>query len=157
VSAHSQRIHAEVDAHVECGTKGWRVEKRPRIAGQLARPWASSASPQAPLLLVAACAVALPCMGAWGELVGVNVGLDESLEGVVNRHHLGSELIGWQDIERFDHRKRGISDQVYAVLREGPPAQPIVSLQEGQRVVWEGGQTRNITAVLNERLRRRRR
>jgi hypothetical protein len=38
------------------------------------------------------------------------------------------------------------------VVREGPPPRPVVGLQEGQRVVWEGGETRNITAVLNERL-----
>jgi hypothetical protein len=109
------------------------------------------------LLLVAAHAVALACMVAWGELVGVNVCLDESLEGVVTRRHLGRELIGWQEIERFDHRKRGTFDQVYAVLRDGPSARPIIGLQEGQRVVWDGGETRSITAVLNERLHRRRR
>jgi hypothetical protein len=108
-----------------------------------------------PVLLSLACAVALLVAIIWDRRVAVHIGLEESPDGYIDRNSIGGHLIRWQDIDSFAHRKRGTLDQVYAVLREGS-ARPIVGLQEGQRVVWEGGETRSITAILNKRLHARR-
>ena len=83
-----------------------------------------------PLLLPLTGAVALAGIVAWDRRVARNVGLDEVEEGFVDRRSLGNRLLLLEDIDRFDHRRRGTFDQVFAIMRDGR-AFPIVGLQEG--------------------------
>jgi hypothetical protein len=108
-----------------------------------------------PIVLPLACTVTVLAVFVWDRRVLVNFGLDESPDGFVDHHTLGRRSLRLDDIERFDHRRTVTFDQVYAALRDGQ-IHPIVSLQEGQRVVWQDGETRHIVEVLNERLRARR-
>ena len=108
-----------------------------------------------PLLLLLVCAGVLVGFVAWDRRLAREVGLDEVEEGFVDRHSLGSRMLQLEDINRFDHRRRGTFDQVLAILRDGR-ALPIVGLQEGQRVVWRDGETRSIVTVLNPRREERR-
>lgn len=89
------------------------------------------------------------------ERVSVKTGLEEREAGFVDRQNFGSRLLLLEQVDRFDHRKDMTLNRVYAVMRDGKYV-PLVGLQQGQRVVWRGGETRDIVGVLNERLHDRR-
>jgi hypothetical protein len=108
-----------------------------------------------PLALPLTCGGALAAAAIWDRRIARNVGLEECDGGFVDHHSLGSRVIRLDDVERFDHRRRATFDQVFVVLRDGR-AIPVQGLQEGQRVVWDGGETHHIVALLNERLATRR-
>jgi hypothetical protein len=57
----------------------------------------------------------------------------------------------WEDVVEFDHRRAGTWDRVFAKLADGR-ARVVPAVLQGQRVAWDGGETRDIVGVLNERL-----
>jgi hypothetical protein len=106
-------------------------------------------NPSLPLALV--FAVLFMAIIVWGERLGVKQGLYESEVGVTCVTFFGAYTLLWGDIVGFDHRRAGTWDRVYAKLADGRSRVLPVVLQ-GQRVVWDGGETRDIVAVLNGRL-----
>lgn len=98
--------------------------------------------------------VALVVVG-WCERVVVRTGLQECPEGFVNRSNFGSQLLRLPDVERLEGRETGTIDRVYAIRRDGSAA-PIQGLAGGRPIVWDGGQSRDIVDVLNDRLDARR-
>lgn len=87
----------------------------------------------------------------WGEWMGVPAGIYESEEGLKCRWLYGSYVVPWTEIVGFNHRKSGTKDRVYAHKTNGR-YRLLAGVLQGQRVVWDGGETRDIVAVLNERL-----
>jgi hypothetical protein len=108
-----------------------------------------------PVTLAGIYVVAALVVVGWCERVVVRTGLQECPEGFVNRSNFGSQLLRLQDVARFESRKTVTIDRVYAVRRDGSAA-PIQGLAEGQPIVWDGGESREIVGVLNERLEARR-
>jgi hypothetical protein len=92
----------------------------------------------------------------WGELVVIKTGLEECQAGFIDHHNFGSRVLRLQDIERFDHRKSGRLERVFAVREHDGKGIPIQGLFQGRRVAWQDGDTDDIVAVLNERLLARR-
>jgi Bacterial PH domain len=88
---------------------------------------------------------------AWGEMRGVKQGLYESEVGVRCVTFYGTCILPWADLVEFDHRRAGTWDRVYAKLADGE-VKVLPAVFQGQRVVWDGGETRNIVGVLNDRL-----
>ena len=108
-----------------------------------------------PVTVTAIYVVAALILVGWCERVVVRTGLDECPEGFVNRSNFGGKVLRLQDVERFESRKTGTINRVYAVRRDGSSA-PIQGLTQGQPIVWDGGESRDIVSVLNERLDARR-
>lgn len=106
-----------------------------------------------PWAALAVFGVFLAALVAWGEAVLVKAGLTERPDGLCNAHQFGRELIPWSDVARFEAQRVGLKRVVYLVDHEGR-SREIPSLLEGRRVVWDGGETRSIVAVLNESVRR---
>jgi hypothetical protein len=104
-----------------------------------------------PVLLVVISALVWVFFVVVVERVSVKTGLEECDAGFVDRQNFGSRLLPLEQVDRFDHRKELTLNRVYAVMRDGTYA-PLVGLQQGQRVVWRRGETRDIVGVLNERL-----
>jgi hypothetical protein len=106
-------------------------------------------NPSLPVALV--LVVLFSAVITWGEWRGVKQGLYESELGLTCVHFYGSLVLPWDEIAAFEHRKAGTWDRVYARLRDGR-FRPLPTVLQGQRVVWDGGETRDIVGVLNERL-----
>jgi hypothetical protein len=106
--------------------------------------------------VVVACVVVFVAAVVWGERVTVKVGLEESPEGYIDRNNFGRRLLRFEDIDHFDHRRTLSVDRVFAVRPGTGKADPIQGLVQGRRIVWDGGETRDIVGVLNERLEARR-
>jgi hypothetical protein len=92
--------------------------------------------------------------GTWcvwfGELVIRNGGLYETATGISNqRLWRGYRCEKWQDIDRFQSAKTRV-----VVIRRDGSAWPLQGVAQGYRTVWNGGETRDVVAVLNERLGR---
>jgi hypothetical protein len=87
----------------------------------------------------------------WGETTIVKTGLVESDAGLRYRHSFGSRFVPWESIVRFEHRQITNKKVIVAILQDGR-ARSFDVILEGQRVIWRGGETRNLTAVLNDRL-----
>lgn len=88
---------------------------------------------------------------AWCERVVVDTGLQECEEGFVNRSNFGAKTLRLDDIERFESRKLGAVRRVVAVHRDGSAA-VIQGLAQGWPIVWQGGVSRAIVEILNDRL-----
>ena len=54
-------------------------------------------------------------------------------------------------MDRFEHQRQGTHDIVYVRLTDGNRRR-LTNLLQGQRVLWDGGETKDIVGVLNERL-----
>jgi hypothetical protein len=108
-----------------------------------------------PVTLTGIYVVAALAVVAWCERVVVRTGLDECPEGFVNRSNFGARMLPLQDVEHFQSRRLRRVDRVYAVRRDGS-ATPIQGLTQGQPIVWDAGESRDIVGVLNERLDARR-
>lgn len=102
-------------------------------------------------LLAAALALLFLAIIVWGEVRGVRQGIYESGTGLKCVTMYGASAIEWDDVIGFDHRRTGTWDRVFAQLRDGH-ARPLPSVLQGQRIVWSGGETRDIVGVLNDRL-----
>jgi hypothetical protein len=101
------------------------------------------------------CPIVLVALLLWCERIAVKSGLVEQEDGLLNLHPYGRRLVRWTDLDRFDHRKRGTKDRVYAVEGGGRWI-PLIGIEEGPRVIWDGGESRDIVGVLNARLEARR-
>lgn len=76
-----------------------------------------------------------------------NGGVRETAEGITNRRAFGYQEWRWDEIEKFTH----VRSRVYLVTRDRRVWQ-LAGVNEGWRNMWDGGETREITALLNERL-----
>jgi hypothetical protein len=57
----------------------------------------------------------------------------------------------WAQLAGFDHARRGTHDYVYARLTDGSRHR-LTNVLQGQRVIWDGGQTDDIVSILSGRL-----
>jgi Bacterial PH domain len=94
-------------------------------------------------------------ISVWANVVAVKGGVYEGDDGITLRSFFGSTQFRWGDLDRFEHQRRGTHDIVYARLTDGSRRR-LTNLLQGQRVLWDGGQTNDIVAVLSERLAERR-
>lgn len=94
-------------------------------------------------------------VAVWANVVAVRSGVYERDDGITLRSLFGSTHYGWDDLDRFEHQRRGTHDIVYARLTDGSRRR-LTNLLQGQRVLWDGGETRDIVSVLHERLAERR-
>ena len=109
--------------------------------------WVLMISEHAAFPFVAIAAIAT-LMAVWqGVDVVRNGGVLETPEGITNRRVFGYKRWRWGEIERFTH----VRSRVYLVTSDRR-VWPLAGVNEGWLNVWEDGQTREITALLNERL-----
>jgi hypothetical protein len=106
-------------------------------------------NPALPVAIV--FAVLFMAIVVWGETRGVKQGLYESEVGVSCVTFYSTYMLPWEDLVEFDHRRAGTWDRVYAKLTDGR-FRVLPAVLQGQRVIWDGGETRNIVEVLNDRL-----
>ncbi len=78
-------------------------------------------------------------------------GLYETAEGLVSVSAFLTERVRWDQVEGFT-RAGGRANRVRLHIRDGRLKSVDLALSEGQPVVWEGGETRAIIAVLLDRL-----
>ena len=76
-----------------------------------------------------------------------NAGVRETPDGIINRRALGYRQWRWEDIEKFT----SVRSRVYLVTHENETVE-LAGINEGWRNTWNGGETRQITALLNQRL-----
>jgi hypothetical protein len=100
------------------------------------------------MLVLGACLIVI---AVWANVVAVKSGVYERDDGITLRSLFGSTHYGWGDLDRFEHQRRGTRDIVYARLTDGSRRR-LTNLLQGQYVLWDGGQTTDIVAVLSERL-----
>jgi hypothetical protein len=113
----------------------------------LALSWTLLISDRAALVFVAFATIATLATIWQGVDLVRNAGVRETADGIVNRHDFGYRRWRWEEIETFTHR----GSAVYVVTRaEG--AWQLGGVYEGWRNQWAGGETREITALLNDRL-----
>lgn len=87
----------------------------------------------------------------WQALAAIKTGgLFETVDGIVNRQLLGVgyRRLAWGEIATF----RAVRTRVFAVRRSGAPV-ALVGVAQGARTTWDEGETRDIVAVLNQRLK----
>jgi hypothetical protein len=106
-------------------------------------------NPALPLALV--FVVLFAALIVWGERRGVRQGLYESELGLTVVNLYTSYPLLWADVAGFDHRRTGTWDRVYAKRSDGR-VRAVATVLQGQRVVWDDGETRDIVGVLNQRL-----
>jgi hypothetical protein len=85
-----------------------------------------------------------------GELLVRRPGLYETPEGIFSRGRMWWErpsFWAWSDIEEF----RAVRTGVFVILRDGR-ARPVIGVAQGHRAAWDGGETRDVAGVLNQRL-----
>lgn len=90
-------------------------------------------------------------ISVWANVVAVKGGVYEKDDGITLRSLFSSTHLGWGDLDRFEHQRRGTHDFVYARLTDGSRRR-LTNLLQGQRVLWDDGQTNDIVSVLSERL-----
>lgn len=83
------------------------------------------------------------------QAVGVwrDGGVRETDEGITNRGILGCQRWTWDEIEKFVSVRR----RTYLVTHDRS-ASVLFGVADGRVVVWQGGETRGITELLNQRL-----
>jgi hypothetical protein len=79
-----------------------------------------------------------------------NGGVSETADGVANRTTFGYRRWRWDEIDHFRH----VGSRVYLVTRDHQSCQ-LAGVNEGWRNIWEDGETRAITELLNQRLEQR--
>jgi hypothetical protein len=90
---------------------------------------------------------------AWAEIVSIRTGLDETEAGFVDRGNFGSRRVAYEEIDRFEPHRIGRWHRVVLVRKDGRRT-VLRGVFQSSPVVWEGGVTRDIVTLLNERLRR---
>ncbi len=78
-------------------------------------------------------------------------GVSETADGIANRTTCGYRRWRWDEIDHFTH----VGSRVYLVTHDHK-AWPLAGVNEGWRNIWEDGETRAITELLNHRLEQRR-
>jgi hypothetical protein len=91
----------------------------------------------------------------WANVGAAKGGLYESDEGIALRLLFKNVEYGWGEVEAFGHQRRGTHDLVYVRLSDGS-RRLVMNVLQGQRVIWDGGETRDIVGVLSERMADRR-
>jgi len=104
------------------------------------------------MIAVGAC---LGVIAVWANALAISAGVHEDEDGIVSRSLFGAKRYEWSDLAGFDHNRRGNHDYVYARLADGSQHR-LTNVLQGQRVVWDEGQTKDIVAILSERLAQRR-
>lgn len=99
--------------------------------------------------------VCLAVITAWANILAIIAGVYEDENGIVVRSLFRCARYEWNQLCIFDHARRGTHDYVYAKLADGSHRR-LTNVLQGQPVVWEGGSTDDIVAVLSERLKERR-
>jgi hypothetical protein len=103
-------------------------------------------------LVVALLGVCLLGIAIWANVVAVTAGVYEGADEVVIRSMLGTRTrVKWNEVEAFEHERRGTHDYVYLRLTDGSRRR-LLNMLQGQTVMWSDGQTRDIVGRLNERL-----
>jgi hypothetical protein len=100
-------------------------------------------------------AVCVAMAAVWVNVIAVRGGLYESDEGIVLKLLFRSEGYRWDDVDQFEHRLIGTHDYVYVGLVDGSRRR-VINMLQGLCVIWDGGETKDIVAVLSERLADRR-
>jgi hypothetical protein len=108
-------------------------------------------------------AVAKPDWTVWGPVGGflllvllvANVlapryGVYEGAKGIAVRRYFSKWSADWTELAGFEHQRIGTHDFAYARLNDGS-RRVLSGVLQGQRVVWNGGETRDIVGLLNER------
>jgi hypothetical protein len=101
---------------------------------------------------VVVAATVLVLIVVWAERAFPRYGLYESVEGIRVVNSFGSGRLPWDQIERFEQSKKWPRSRVLIVRKDGEVV-PVVGTAQGARIAWNGGETRDIVGVLNERLR----
>ena len=112
-------------------------------------------------VVIAASKSDLPALGALGVLLVallifmnttlLKTGVYEDRDGITVKGVLGSTHFKWDELAGFDHKLVGVRDLVFAVPTAGGFLR-LSNLLQGQRVIWEDGETEDILGVLTERL-----
>jgi hypothetical protein len=92
----------------------------------------------------------------WFLWMSSRVGVDETDSGLISHSTFRNRVVAWDDIESFGvppHQLLGWT-QVCARCRSGRSV--TLSVSQGKRVVWQGGETLDIESVLTERLEKAR-
>jgi nitrogen fixation-related uncharacterized protein len=109
----------------------------------------ASAKPDWTIMVpVGVCVLAIV---AWANIVAVTAGVYEEEDGIVARSLFGVARYEWAQLAGFDHARRGTHDYVYARLTDGSRHR-LTNVLQGQRVIWDGGQTDDIVSILSGRL-----
>lgn len=104
--------------------------------------------------IASAVGVCLVAVSLWGNVLAEAAGVIEDDQGIVSRSLFSTRRYEWTQIACFEHNRFGTHDYVYARLADGSRHR-LTNVLQGQRVVWNDGQTSDIV-TLNERLATRR-
>jgi hypothetical protein len=105
-------------------------------------------------VIAGVCYTALALVVVWAERAFRRAGMYESAEGIRVVNMLRSVDLRWELIARFEHAEKWPRSRV--LVGENGRVVPILGTAQGARIVWKGGETRDIVGVLNERLLARR-
>ena len=86
----------------------------------------------------------------WANVIAVTAGVYEDENGIVTRALFGATRYEWIQLAGFEHARSGTHDYVYARLIDGRRRR--LAVLQGQRVLWDDGETKDIVAVLCARL-----
>ncbi len=90
-------------------------------------------------------------VAVWANFLAVTAGLYEDESGILIRSLFQSTRYEWTQLAGFEHARSGTHDYVYARLTDGRRHR-LTNVLQGQRVLWDDGQTKDIVAVLCARL-----
>jgi hypothetical protein len=111
------------------------------------------ASPETNLVVEALTGVGLVIVFVWGSLYARSAGVCVDEYGIVNRSLFRSRRYEWTQLAAFEDRYIGTKDCVYARLIDGNRRR--LSLLQGQTVLWDNGETKDIVGLLNQELAER--
>lgn len=146
-SSHSQRLVAERRYAMR------KVIARAQLGFALvfALAWILLIAEHAAFAFMAIGAVAtLACVWQGIDVVR-NAGVTETAAGISSRRVFGYRHWRWDEIHEFT----SVRSRVYLVTQDRQVC-PLAGINEGCRNFWDDGETRQITALLNERLAARR-
>jgi hypothetical protein len=99
-------------------------------------------------LVFVAVAGAGTILAVWqAAAVWRNGGVRETLDGITNRRMVRHLHWRWEEIDEFTH----VGPRVYLVTRDRR-TWPLIGVAQGWRIVWKGGESRDIVGVLNRDL-----
>ena len=133
---------------------GIRVAEGACVAGASLLVFGSARYGNPDALTAGALAAVFGVIVIWMERRATKQGVYESDAGLTLVTMVNRRSIAWEDIELFEDHRKGTWDQVFARLENGRYVL-LPGILQGQRVVWDGDETRDIVSVLNERLRAR--
>jgi nitrogen fixation-related uncharacterized protein len=108
-----------------------------------------SAKPDWTVLIPAG--VGILAIVVWANILAVTAGLYEDESGILIRSLFRSTRYEWTQLAGFEHARSGTHDYVYARLTDGRRHR-LANVLQGQRVLWDDGETKDIVAVLGARL-----